>query len=366
MATPVPEMASVRELQFDRQNPRLAEMDVSASTTDDTIVQMLWDAMDVEEVVLSIAASGFFSHEPLIVAWEEGQQVVIEGNRRLAALRVLLGAELAAELTVRVPALSNKARKDLEEVPVIYGTREGVWRYLGFKHVNGPAKWTSYAKACFVAQVHREYNVNLNAIAYQIGDTHRTIQRLFRGLMVIEQAEKFKVFDRENRYKNHFSFSHLYTGLDYSGISSFIGLSSADEEMQEPVPAERKRELGELMLWLYGNRRERIPPVVQSQNPNLRELDTVVAHTEALDTLRAGRSLAYALEVSRPPDNVFRESLLRAKEELQRARATLTIGYGGSADLARIAHEVANLADDLCVEMARKRPGRRRHRTEDL
>ena len=114
--------------------------------------------------------------------------------------------------------------------------------------------------------------------------------------MVIEQAEQFKVFDRENRYKNHFSFSHLYTGLDYSGISSFIGLSSADEEMQEPVPAERKRELGELMLWLYGNRRERIPPVVQSQNPNLRELDTVVAHSEALATLRAGRSLAYALE----------------------------------------------------------------------
>ena len=208
--------------------------------------------------------------------------------------------------------------------------------------------------------------MGLNAIAHQIGDTHRTIQRLFRGLMVIEQAEKFKVFDRENRYKNHFSFSHLYTGLDYSGISEFIGLSSADEEAQEPVPEDREKELGELMLWLYGNRRESIPPIVQSQNPNLRELDTVVAHSEALATLRAGRSLTYALEVSRPPENVFRESLLRAKEELQRARATLTTGYSGSAELVRIAHEVANLADDLCAEMARKRPGRRRHRTGDL
>ena len=226
MNTETIEQMAVSDLTFDFKNPRLAEFGLTNSSTEDDVIAELWKKMDVRELMMSIAASGFFRHEPLIVAHENGKNVVIEGNRRLAAVEILTDPAVAEDLTVDVPDISEAAKDALKELPVIFGTRDEAWRHLGFKHVNGPAKWSSYAKARYVAEVHRKIGVTLEDIAKQIGDTHRTVQRLFRGLTVIEQAERMKVFSREDRWRNHFSFSHLYTGLNYPGISEFIGVEA--------------------------------------------------------------------------------------------------------------------------------------------
>lgn len=355
-----------RDLTFDRQNPRLPEYDLGPHASEEDIVRILWEAMDVRELVMSIAASGFFPHEPVIVVKEDEKNVVIEGNRRLAAVRILLDPQLAKSLDFRAPSLSLKERANLDDLPaVVLDTREETWQQLGFKHVNGPAKWSSYAKSRYIAKVHRNFNVPLEQIAEQIGDTHNTVQRLFRGLMVIEQAEKFGVFERTDRYRKHFSFSHLYTGITYPHIRAHIGLQSAEEDQQEPVPKDKQEELGELCRWLYGSRQDGIQPIVQSQNPDLSSLEKVVGNTEALGALRAGRGLELALEAGRPPTAVFRESLLASKRELEQARASLTTGFDGSQDLLRIANEVANLADDLHAEMLRKSQPRQRREKEN-
>ena len=143
--TPTP--LKVDNLHFDHDNPRLAEYGIKPATKESEILRILWEAMDVLELVQSIAASGYFHHEPLIVAKEKGKNIVIEGNRRLAALKVLLTPSIAKEYGWELPKLSEANRKKLEEVPVIFSNREDSWRYLGFKHVNGPAKWTSFCIA---------------------------------------------------------------------------------------------------------------------------------------------------------------------------------------------------------------------------
>ncbi len=43
--------------------------------------------MDIGELVMSILANGFFESEALYIVKEEGRYVVIEGNRRLAAVK---------------------------------------------------------------------------------------------------------------------------------------------------------------------------------------------------------------------------------------------------------------------------------------
>lgn len=345
---------SVKDLHFDRSNPRLAEYDLSPQTTDEEILVILWDAMDVRELVQSIAASGFFPHEALIVTNENKKHIVIEGNRRLAAVKVLLNDQVAKKHEWEIPVLSQDARRQLENLPAIISDRQESWRYLGFKHVNGPAKWSSYAKATYIANVHRSYGIALSDIAHQIGDRHRTVQRLYRGLMVIEQAEHEKVYDREDRFRQRFAFSHLYTGLDYEGISSFISLKAEGEETKNPVPKEKVQELGELCMWLYGSKKENRPPLVESQNPDLRRLNAVLNNRQAISALRAGTELVKAFEISRPPTVVFEEALLAAKRELTTARAHLSTGYDKSEALLRIAGSIANMADDVYTEMDRK------------
>ncbi len=356
------EYVAIQDLDFDRQNPRMPEFNVEAGSTDAEVIQILWDAMDVRELVMSIAASGYFRNEPLIVTNEDGRDIVIEGNRRLAAVRLLLEPDLIDVPVGNIPKIDEAAKTDLLALPTIRGSREEMWRYIGFKHVNGPAKWSSYAKSQYIVDVRKRYGIGLDDIAKQIGDTHRTVQRLFRGIVVIEQAEKMGVFQREDRWNTRFASSHLYTGLGYTGISGFIGIDADPDDSYEPVPETNKEELRLLFLWLYGSRSQDARPVIKSQNPDLRRLDAVVANREAIAALKAGTELSYAYEISRPPSNVFDESLHAAKRELEKARSLLSTGYNGSAQLLTVAYDVWGLAEDLHAEMRRKSTPRRRQR----
>jgi hypothetical protein len=75
------EPADPSTLHFDLHNPRMADL---VFETEDQVIQHLIEQYDVEQLVLSILTAGWLDYEPLIV--EDGTQMVIEGNRRLAAL----------------------------------------------------------------------------------------------------------------------------------------------------------------------------------------------------------------------------------------------------------------------------------------
>ncbi|MCI0470142.1 MAG: hypothetical protein L0Y73_00625 [Candidatus Aminicenantes bacterium] len=352
-------MMPVTELSFDIRNPRLVEFnEITSQTPEKRIIEILWEAMDVRELVLSIAASGYFSHEPLIVSQETGRNIVIEGNRRLAAVKVILNPDL---IRAEIPRVEPSIKENIRELPVMVSTREAAWRFLGFKHVNGPAKWGSYAKARYIVQVHNEFQIPLDQIAFQIGDTHKTVQRLYRGLMVVEQAENEKVFSREDIKRSNFAFSHLYIGLPYKGISRFLNLKDENEDTREFVPGTKINELGELCRWLFGSKKEDIEPVVQSQNPHLRQLDAIVQNREALAALRDGEALENAFELTRPVSNLFEEELLKAKRSLVKAKGLVTEGYDGSESLLKIVRSISDIAVDLYEEMERKKnPGIKR------
>ena len=47
----------VSELSFDRKNPRLVEFGLTVASTEMEVLRILWDAMDVAELTISIAAA---------------------------------------------------------------------------------------------------------------------------------------------------------------------------------------------------------------------------------------------------------------------------------------------------------------------
>ena len=336
------ERISVDKLFLDAENPRLAEFALGNKPTQSELLKILWQQMAVDEVAMSIAASGYFSHEPLFVLEEGKKIVVIEGNRRLGAVKILLDSEERKKLKITdLPLISKEMAASISTLPVIRTTRENIWQYLGFKHVNGPAKWASYAKAQYIADVREKFEVPLQQIADQIGDKNRTVQRLYRAMMVIRQAEKAGVFYRENRYRGSFSFSHLYTGLDYEGFKRFLKITDDSAELATPVPLTRIKHLGELCKWLYGDKKENIRPIIESQNPDLGILDEVLQNEAAIAALRSGLPLQVARDVSLGDERIFRQSLQSAKLSLQKASGTLTTGFT-AYDLSK------DTVSDLC------------------
>lgn len=346
-----PEKIDPIELSFDFKNPRIAEFGLTAKTPEQDIIKILWDVMGVEEIVLSIRASGFFEHESLIAIKEDGKKVVIEGNRRLAAVKCILDPDLADYIGINKNTLlvSEGAKETLRKLPVIFvNERQDAWKFIGFKHINGPAKWGSYAKAQYISQIKNEYNIPLADIASQIGDTHKTVQKLYQGLQVIEQAEKLNVFDRSDIAANRLYFSHLYTGLTYEGFKEYIGISGVSEEIENPVPPDKKEHLGELLTWIYGSKKNNIAPAIQSQNPDLRRLEAVLKNREATIALRDRVPLHHAYEISQPKDETFEQSMLEAKRALQKAQSYQTEGFDGKDEsLLRLASSIVNIAEEL-------------------
>ncbi|WP_419946203.1 hypothetical protein [Candidatus Poriferisodalis sp.] len=352
-AEPIPTL----ELHFDRRNPRLS-MEINLDEVD--LVELLWKEFAVDEVALSIASNGYFSHEPLFAAVEGGSHVVVEGNRRLAAVRLLLNDGLRRQVgATDLPWISDERRAELQTLPVVIADRERIWQYIGFKHVNGSQPWQSFAKARYVAWVHNELGEPLDEIARRIGDRHWTVRRLYRGLMVLQQAEETGRFNLDDRWKRHFSFSHLYTGLDYQNIQDLLGIDNEDSFGPNPISPDRLEALADLCLWLYGQKSTNTRPLVQSQNPDLRRLDSAISTEAGLVALRRGLPLDLAVDISVGDEELFKGHLIEARQRLQDARGKQLTGDPGDASTIRLAREVLELSEHLVDDMDASRRKRR-------
>src|SRR5690606_25600919 len=141
------------------------------------------------------------------------------------------------------------------------------------------------------------FGVPLNDIALQLGDGNSTVQKLYQGLKVLQQADSTGEYPLTEVSASRIYFSHLYTGIQRRGIKDFIGLNDAKEESQNPVPEEKLKELGQLLEWLFGRKSEKTLPIIQSQNPDLKHLDEILQHKVATKALKDGESISYALDL---------------------------------------------------------------------
>lgn len=345
---------NVGALFLDPKNPRLTG-DTYDIGDQEKILKRLWNEFNVSEITDSIVTSqDFWEHEPLIAVKEDDKLVVIEGNRRLAAVKLLTSQALQKKIgATGVPGISKKLEENLSKLPVIESTRQEVWDFIGFKHVNGPQEWDSIAKAEYIARIHEDYDVPLPKIAKAIGDRNATVERLYHGLKVLHQAQKTGVFNPEDRFyqRKDFAYSHLWTGLGYEGIRGFLGITDGKRSEREPVPKSKVSALGELCRWLYGSHKEAAEPLVRSQNPHLRQLDEALRTQRGISALRRGLSLQQALNASRGDTRLLLDALVVAEQNLRDAKAYFSTGYRGQQEITDSVNNVFVLAESLKNEL---------------
>jgi len=138
----------IGNLRFDPENPRLGG---AARRKNQEQIQKYLEGPPhyALDLVGSMVENGFLPYEPLVVRRVDDDFVVIEGNRRLAAVRSLL-AETSGKYSL---AVTNRLKK----IPVLVfpngahrGDSEEVLRYLGVKHLFGFRDWPPLSKAMFL------------------------------------------------------------------------------------------------------------------------------------------------------------------------------------------------------------------------
>ncbi len=344
-------------LLFDTENPRMAQY---AKTSDELkILNDLWDNMAVNEIVMSILANGFFQNEPMYAIKApdvEGKYVIIEGNRRLAAIRAILSPSLikSGGMKKYEDKITSQLKEDINDgLPVvILQSRQDSWRLIGFKHVNGAAKWDSYAKATYIAFIHNEHKIPLKDIAEQIGDNNNTTLKLYQSLMVLRQAEAHTKFSINDIYKKKLSFSYIFSALGYTSVQDFISLRK-DENLQEPVPEEKLKNLEKLLLWLYGSKGNKIPPIINSQTKDLGMLNKALSSQKSIDTLSVTNNLETSYQNSFTDFEILSESLVNAMSNFEKILAKIS-SYNGDRSNLEYALRLAEDADTVFNTMKKK------------
>lgn len=143
----------VASLHLDTKNPRLGRETLARAPRE--IVQYLFEHDKALDVAESIAASGYFPNEPLLAIREDSQLVVVEGNRRLAALKALREPGLLeGTLRRKLERLSRQIVNpdDIAQVPVtIAPSRRATDQQIAGRHVGTPVlAWQAENRASFI------------------------------------------------------------------------------------------------------------------------------------------------------------------------------------------------------------------------
>ena len=297
------EDVEVSALSLDLDNPRFAGS--ASATTESEMIKFLYEEADLEELLLSFLNSGYLEFEPIVV--RKADNKVLEGNRRVAALKLISDPNLRSDLGIELPNIHSPKAMPAKIGAILVSDAKEARSYIGFKHINGPKAWDALSKAKYAADWHDE-GVALQEIARSLGDTFNTVSRLVHGYKILEQA-KANGFDPAKRTARRLAFSHLYTAITRSSIRDWLEIDETQEAGTVPKAAEHK--LSQLMSWLYGQSADEFA-VIKSQISDLNKLADVIAHKSAREVLIASRDLNAAWEETEAQSKRLEKSLIQA------------------------------------------------------
>ncbi|WAA66736.1 ParB N-terminal domain-containing protein [Microbacterium oxydans] len=336
------EYLPVAELLLDTRNPRLV---TSGTPTQEKLMRLLYETESLDELAASFADNGYFAEEPLVVVPDESGWVVVEGNRRLTTLKILLSSKARASLGIKDwPELTPAQRSALELVPCVkYEKREDVFPFLGFRHITGPKKWAPFQRARFIAQLIDD-GKDLSEIEDLVGDTGQTVKKLYQDYVVFEQVKKdLDLPERPIRER----FSLLEVTLGQRSIKTFLNIPRRlpVERVDALVPDDHLDQLEEVVTWVFGS--EETAPVISDSRAITNRLAPVLASETATAYLRKTGDLEAAYEFS-DGEKAYLLKRVQSAERALRDVASLISIYRTDDDIvsgvARLAQVVEGLS----------------------
>lgn len=180
---------SVASLFLDENNPRLGRE--TSGRAPQEIIQYLFDHDKALDVARSIATRGYFENEPLLAILEKGRYVVVEGNRRLAALKALKEPGLlTGNIGRRVHRLAQQTDLDaISTVPVtIAPNRRATDRLLSGRHIGTPVlAWQAENRANFILSK-LDDGYSKDELGAELGFDEKDIQKARQTRAIAEMA----------------------------------------------------------------------------------------------------------------------------------------------------------------------------------
>lgn len=324
--------APLDDLYLDPKNPRLGRHYANANSSQEEILDVI-NEWTLDELAISyienIESGGFWTHEALLVVEEElyGEQrfVVVEGNRRLAALiylrRAVNGENVSKKRQLLVENLMEdnleKFEKLFNHVPYIQAdSRQDIEAFLGFRHVTGIKQWNPEEKAQYIAWLIDERGMTYEEVMRKIGSKTRTVRENYISYQLLLQIESdvegFSPEYAEDR------FSVMYLTLKKRGAQKYlqIDIEADPEAAKRPVPNDHLKNLENFALWLFGN--DKRPPLF-ADSRQADDFNTVLETPEAVSYLEGNEkpNFDYALQLTNKDEREIIRLINSASDNIQ-------------------------------------------------
>ena len=247
----------VIQLILNDHNPRLPEY-LHGKGEDKIIEHMLLEESTLK-LMQAIGNKGFFKGEHLLVAESCNEKFkVIEGNRRLASVKLLNNPQLATAQEGLVKRINKEADKEIIPIDglpcVVFKKDEDIHDYLGYKHITGIQLWNLKQKAKYLSYLRQKNFSKLplddacNELRKIVGTKKPIVKRYLVGYeiySIIREKEFFKVKDLK---EEHFYFSYITDSLERTHIAEYLGVHMESDKPIENLNINRLKNWTE---WLY-------------------------------------------------------------------------------------------------------------------
>lgn len=347
------EYAVLTDLCLDPRNPRLG-LDAAEPSFSQKRVLELMRSWNLEELAVSFLENGFWPQEAVIVVKENlyGQSntlVVVEGNRRIAALIYLMQAVEGSPRSRAWRTLAEGVTPDhelFERIPYILSdSRADVIAYLGFRHVTGIKEWDPAQKAEFIASMIDDMGMSYDTVRRQIGMRTDTVRRNYIAYRILKQMNTLGIEVSEEGVERRFSV--LFLSLREEGVRSFLGVDirAGPAEAQTPVPQAMISNLPDFARWLFGTDDQR-PLFTDSRYVG--SFARILSNAEAVNYLRSSTipSFDVALQKAGVEDEEIENQLKEANNQMELALSRIHL-YLNSQPIGKAIERLALNAKEL-------------------
>lgn len=370
VSTPAKKMVDVKSLDFDPENPRFSDTFGDADS-DARATKRMVEEENIEELVGSIGNQNFFPGEPLLIVphpIQFGRFIVVEGNRRLAALRVLNGLVQKEKLSPSLIDLVAQARYKPTQVDCFeFSQRRDVLKYLGFRHISGPRRWEPLSKARYLADLIKNFyqdknqDEQLRAVAKDIGSRRDYVAQLLTTLNLYDRAKNKDFYGLQRVREEDINFSLLSTALSYNNILSYLDLPSREAVDVDGVNDEHAKEL---LSWMFAQNER--GETVLGESRKLKTLAAVLGSDRATIELRNEGNLEHAYRFSEGPGEAFNTMLATVETNLDHCLRMLRGELVVTEAHVQLAERVSDNAENLYFLLQKNaRRARSRHGGED-
>lgn len=324
----VPIEVSLDNLFLDPNNPRFVSEDWVWIPDSDVVYEpvqaearlKLVRSFGADKLRMNMEINGYLPIDRIVVRQlEEDRYVVLEGNRRICAAK-LLWEEYESQLDFDI-----EVKESLRVIPCLQyvgSERDASWIFQGLRHITGVTDWPAYNKAKLLVEQMEEEDLNLTQVGRRFGLTAHGAGQWVRGYRAYKQASENSDFVSEVSEQAYPYFQELFSRSS-APVREWLEWNERDQRFDDALS------FNEFVSWLYArpseeNEEDSYADVFGEwerralrRRDDIRQVAFLIRQDkEAFEQFRRDMDIerAYSIAVSRGYEQEARDRVDRSKE----------------------------------------------------